>query len=695
MIETARQQLSHTFGYDQFRPNQEEIITSVLEHKDTLVLMPTGGGKSICYQIPALLFEGLTVVVSPLISLMKDQVDALRGNGVEAAFLNSSMSQKEEETVMQQVLHGTLKLLYLSPEKLLTEFDSWLYQVNISLLAIDEAHCVSTWGHDFRPEYAQLGALRDRLPNTPCIALTATADKTTRNDIIKQLNLHQPNVFVASFNRENLSLTVRPNVPKKKKLNEIGDFIAERMGQSGIIYCLSRKGTEEVAAELRSQGFSVGAYHAGMPAGEREQIQNEFINDDLQIICATIAFGMGIDKSNVRWIIHYNLPKNIEGYYQEIGRAGRDGMPSDTILYFNLRDVMVLKQFANKSSKNEVYTNKLYRMLNYAEATSCRRKILLAYFSEHMEEDCGNCDVCLNPPAFFDGTILAQKALSALKRINQPIGTNLLINVLRGSANQEVISRGLNRIKTYGAGKDLSFKDWQHYLTQMINLGVVEIAYEESFALKITPYGDEILFGKKKIELTHPIEEAPKQKRTKKSKKKATGSSDASLFEELKILRKQIAVEEGVPAYIVFHDATLNEIATLKPNTKDELLTVSGISDTKLVRYGDRLLQTIKRFYSQKGDTYLKTFELYEKGLSLEEISFSRELKVETIVSHLTKLFLEGKKVDLSKYINMEEINAVKKLIPELGTESLKPFFEKMNGEMPYFKIRIALTLLS
>lgn len=695
MIETARQQLSHTFGYDQFRPFQEEIITSVFEKKDTLVLMPTGGGKSICYQIPALLFDGLTIVVSPLISLMKDQVDALRSNGVEAAFLNSSMTQKEEEIVMQQVLHGTLKLLYLSPEKLLTEFDSWLHQVNISLLAIDEAHCVSTWGHDFRPEYAQLGELRERLPNTPCIALTATADKTTRNDIIKQLKLHNPSVFVASFNRSNLSLTVRPNVPKKKKMGEIGDFIAERLGQSGIIYCLSRKGTEEVADELRAQGFSVGAYHAGMSSSERELVQNEFINDDIQIICATIAFGMGIDKSNVRWIIHYNLPKNIEGYYQEIGRAGRDGMPSDTVLYYNLRDVMVLKQFANKSSKNEVYTNKLYRMLNYAEATSCRRKILLAYFSEHMDEDCGNCDVCLNPPAFFDGTILAQKALSALKRINQSIGTNLLINVLRGSANQEVIGRGLHLIKTYGAGKELSFKDWQHYLTQMINLGVLEIAYDEAFALKITPYGEEILFGKKKIELTHPIEDVPKKKGKKKSKKKATGSSDASLFEELKILRKQIAVEEGVPAYIVFHDATLNDIATVKPTTKENLLTVSGISDTKLERYGDRVLQVIKNFYSQKGDTYLKTLELYEKGLSLEEISASRNLQVETIVSHLTKLFLEGKNIDMSQYISIEEINTIKALIPELGTDSLKPFYEKLNSEMPYYKIKIALSLLS
>lgn len=695
MIETARQQLSHTFGYDQFRPFQEEIISSVLDKKDTLVLMPTGGGKSICYQIPALLFDGLTIVVSPLISLMKDQVDALRSNGVEAAFLNSSMTQKEEENVMQQVLHGTLKLLYLSPEKLLTEFDKWLYQVNISLLAIDEAHCVSTWGHDFRPEYAQLGELRERLPNTPCIALTATADKTTRNDIIRQLKLHHPKVFVASFNRENLSLTVRQNVPKKKKMNEIGDFIAERLNQSGIIYCLSRKGTEEVAGELRAQGFSVGAYHAGMSANERELVQNEFINDDIQIICATIAFGMGIDKSNVRWIIHYNLPKNIEGYYQEIGRAGRDGMPSDTVLYYNLRDVMVLKQFANKSSKNEVYTNKLYRMLNYAEATSCRRKILLAYFSEHMNKDCGNCDVCLNPPAFFDGTILAQKALSALKRINQPIGTNLLINVLRGSANQDVMSKGLHLIKTYGAGKDLSFKDWQHYLTQLINLGVVEIAYDEAFALKTTPYGEDILFGKKSIELTHPIEEATKLKKSKKSKKKAVGSSDDALFEELKTLRKQIAVEEGVPAYIVFHDATLNEIAIAKPTSKDELLTVSGISDTKLSRYGDRVLQTIKNFYSQKGDTYLKTLELYEKGLSLEEISFARELKVETVVAHLTKLFLDGKKIDLSKYISLEEINTIKALIPELGTDSLKPFFEKLNGEMPYFKIKIALTLLA
>lgn len=693
-IKEAQQILEHHFGYSTFRPQQEEIITNVLEKKDTLVLMPTGGGKSICFQIPALLFEGVAVVVSPLISLMKDQVESLRANGIKAAYVNSSQDVIEERRVIEQAINGEIKLLYVSPEKLFSITDTWLKDVRVSMFAIDEAHCVSMWGHDFRPEYTQLSTIRRQFSDVPFIALTATADKTTRKDIIKQLGLKKATIYISSFNRENLSLEVRASVPKKKKIKEIISFIENRPNQSGIIYCLSRKQTEEIANELRQNNIEAQAYHAGLLANKRAQIQEDFITDDLQIITATIAFGMGIDKSNVRWVIHNNLPKNIEGYYQEIGRAGRDGLPSETIMYYNLADLMVLKKFADGSSQTPIYEEKLNRMLNYAEATSCRRKILLAYFGEDLKQDCGNCDVCKNPPQFLDGTIIAQKALSAVKRTNEEIGTNMLINILRGSSNQEIYSRGYQNIKTYGAGRDISFRDWQHYINQLINIGVMEIAYDEGFRLRITQFGNEVLFRNRKVKLTQPVDrKTQKAKKEKKTKKKLT--KNEQIFEELRQLRGEIAKEQGVPAYIVFHDSSLVQMANDLPITEEEFLAIQGVSNVKLERYGKPFLELLQKISGKKLSTYEITYRFYKQGLSPEQISLERDFSITTIFSHFAKLYEDGKDVNLRDFITQKEIDEVYEAYQELKEDNaLRPYFEYFNETKPYYNIRLALAVL-
>ncbi|MCT4581113.1 MAG: DNA helicase RecQ [Flavobacteriales bacterium] len=693
MIEQAQKVLEQHFGYSQFRPQQEAIIANVLAQKDTLVLMPTGGGKSICFQIPALLFDGVAIVISPLISLMKDQVESLRANGIKAAYFNSSLDPVQERKVIEDAIDGAIKLLYISPEKLFTITDNWLKDVKVSMFAIDEAHCVSMWGHDFRPEYTQLSSVRKQFKTVPFIALTATADKTTRKDIIKQLGLFKTTIFLSSFNRSNLSLEVRANVPKKKKIKEIISFIENRPNQSGIIYCLSRKQTEEIAKELKAYHIEAEAYHAGLSAQKRARIQEDFINDDLSIITATIAFGMGIDKSNVRWVIHNNLPKNIEGYYQEIGRAGRDGLPSTTVMYYNLRDLMVLKRFASGSEQTPIYTEKLNRMLNYAEATSCRRKILLAYFSEDLKQDCGNCDVCKNPPQFLDGTILAQKALSAVRRTNQEIGTNMLINILRGSANQELYSKGYQNIKTYGVGSDISFKDWQHYITQLINIGVMEIAYDEGFRLKITNFGNEVLFKNRKVKVTQAIDRAIKAKEQKKKAKKLT--KQEQLFEELRQLRASIAKKQGVPAYIVFHDATLHQIALELPTSEEDLLTIQGINQVKVERYATPFLELIQAYKDQQMNTFEVTYRFYQQGISPEQIAEERGLSMTTIFSHLAKLYSDGKNIDLSIYVNDNEVQQIRQAYLEIKTlNSLKPYFEFFNEKMPYYKIRLGLTII-
>ena len=696
MIEEARKQLKSVFGYDKFRDQQEQIIKNILQKNDTIVLMPTGGGKSICFQIPALLFDNLTIVISPLISLMKDQVDALKSNGISAAFYNSSISDEEKSIIQSKAEKGELKLLYLSPETLLQLSNSWFYSLKISLIAIDEAHCVSMWGHDFRPEYTQIKALRNQLVDIPFVALTATADKITRKDIETHLGLKNPITFLSSFDRPNLFLNVKGNVPKQKKIDQILDFIEARQNQSGIIYCLSRKETEEWSQILKDNNLNAAHYHAGLTADERDSIQTKFINDEIPIICATIAFGMGIDKSNVRWVIHNNLPKNIEGYYQEIGRAGRDGLNSNTLLFYNYRDVKLLSDFARESEHSEVLIEKLNRMLQYAEATSCRRKILLAYFSEELHQNCGKCDVCQNPPKTFDGTIITQKALSAIKRTNESIGNNTLIEILRGAKTSEMFSKKYNELKTFGIGADLSVNQWLFYITQIKNVGLVEVAYDDNMHLKITPFGNKVLFGELKIHLAEFKEKEKTVKITKEKKAVQSLTPDELLFDRLKLLRRKIAVEENVPAYIVFSDASLMEMASEKPTTENDLLAIQGVGLQKMRTYGEEFLDLIKNFIKDsepKKSTYDETLELIKKGLDINAISQVRNLSPTTIYSHLAKIYQDGYPLNIFSYMTEEELSKVNFVLPKFeNTTQLKPIFETLNQEIDYGVIRLAIT---
>ena len=601
-----QQTLKTYFGYDSFRPLQEEIIRHILGGNDALVLMPTGGGKSICYQLPALLREGTAVVVSPLISLMKDQVEALCANGISAGALNSSNDETENAALRRACMEGKLKLLYISPEKLLAEANYLLRDMHISLFAIDEAHCISQWGHDFRPEYAQMGILHQQFPQVPIIALTATADKITREDIIKQLHLNHPRIFISSFDRPNLSLTVKRGYQQKEKSKAIIDFIARHPGESGIIYCMSRSKTESVAQMLQKQGIRAAVYHAGLSPTRRDEAQDDFINDRVQVVCATIAFGMGIDKSNVRWVIHYNLPKSIESFYQEIGRAGRDGMPSDTLLFYSLSDLILLTKFATDSGQQSINIEKLQRMQQYAESDICRRRILLSYFGETATHDCGNCDVCKNPPERFDGTIIVQKALSAIVRTEQQISTGVLVDILRGNMTPEVVDKGYEQLKTFAARREVPARDWHDYLLQMLQLGYFEIAYNENNHLKITPAGSDVLFGRATARLVViRREEANETKRGRKrklpvlSKELPLGlpnTENEDLFEALRELRKRLADEEALPAYIVLSDKVLHLLSTSRPTTIEEFGNISGIGEYKKKKYGKEFVSLIRKF---------------------------------------------------------------------------------------------------
>jgi ATP-dependent DNA helicase RecQ len=589
--------LKKYFGYDSFRPLQSKIIKAVLDGSDAFVLMPTGGGKSICYQIPALCKDGICIVISPLIALMKDQVESLKLNGVEAAFINSSQSYSEQKYYLDLAMEGKLKLLYIAPERIPSgNFLEILERINVNLFAIDEAHCISQWGHDFRPEYTQLKILKDKFPDVPFIALTATADKLTRKDILKQLSMEDAEVFISSFDRPNISLSV---FPAEDRLKQILNFLYRHKNEPGIIYCLSRSSAESMAKKLEARDFKAGFYHAGMEKAERSEVQEKFLRDDLQVICATIAFGMGIDKPNVRWVIHYNLPKNIEGYYQEIGRGGRDGMDANAILFYGKGDLRMLQKFIDDGAESQrnISNAKLERIQEYAEARTCRRKILLSYFGEILENDCGNCDNCRNENEKFDGTILTQKALSAIARSKEQLNKRSLNDVLRGALNKTVITNGYQKLKTFAAGKDLGRDEWKDYIKQMINHGIIEIAYDDGNKLKLNPTSREILFNSRKIFL---IRHAPEEIQKETPKDRAKEIYDESLFKRLRSLRKSLADMNDIPPYMIFHDTTLKEMSLMKPSDRQDMLQVQGVGYRKYELYGEYFLNEIRNYTEKK-----------------------------------------------------------------------------------------------
>lgn len=598
-LQKAREALQRYFGYREFRLLQAEVIQSLYDGKDVLLLMPTGGGKSICYQLPALTMEGCCVVVSPLISLMKDQVEGLVANGIRAAFLNSSLSFEEQQRVENELYQGSLNLLYTSPEKMCSqEFFTLLKDAKISLFAVDEAPCISSWGHDFRPEYRKLSFLKKSFPDVPVIAVTATADKLTRKDIARQLHQNNPEVFVASFDRPNIFLEARPG---RKKFEQIRDFIRRRPGQPGIIYCLTKKTTESLAAKLQEAGISADSYHAGLDSLLRSSVQEDFISDRTQVICATIAFGMGIDKSNVRWVIHYNLPKNIESYYQEIGRSGRDGAAANALLFHSFSDVMKMRDFisSDASENSQVYLTKLDRMYEYATAAICRRKMLLNYFNEAIEKDCGHCDVCQNPPEYMDGTVTAQKALSAVARCKEKIGSGMLVDILRGSKGYNLVNAGYDKIKTWGAGREHRQEAWFQYINQLILQGLLEVAYEDHNNLRLTLAAKEVLFNGRKVKLVK-AEELKKRQEDKPEVKTKRERVRDELFEHLRQLRLEIARERGVPPYIIFSDASLEEMAAMRPTTEADFARISGVGEKKLEEFGRTFISAIEEYLVEK-----------------------------------------------------------------------------------------------
>jgi len=707
---TPLQALQKYFGYSKFRHTQEAIIQHVLNKQDVMVLMPTGGGKSLCYQLPAVLLDGLTIVISPLIALMKDQVDSLNLSGIPAAFLNSSQSPDEQKDIAIQLKNNELRLLYIAPERLFGKDDRlivFLKTLNVVQIAIDEAHCISQWGHDFRPEYLMLAGLKTQFPGVPVIALTATADKLTQKDILEKLNLHQPKVFISSFNRENITYRVNP---KKNSFNQLINFLDPRKDQSGIIYCLSRKSTESLAEDLKKEGFAAEAYHAGLTNEVKAKNQEAFLRDDVKIMVATIAFGMGINKSNVRYVVHVDLPKNIEGYYQETGRAGRDGLASDALLLYSPGDAMKLKGFAqveNNPEQSAIMLQKLDDMVNYCQLHACRRQYLMQYFDEAFPDNCGSCDFCLSEFTKFDGTLIAQKAFSAIARLKERFGATYVIDFLRGSRSEKIREEH-KQLKTYGAGADIAKADWQRYVRELIAMGYIRLTDDGYSTLKLTPKAEPVLKGLEKVELI--------SSQTTDEQQTDAIDFEAELLNSLRKKRQDIALMENLPAYIILSDATLLEIATYLPQKLDELRLISGFGDIKLARYGREFLSIITAYTASKGlssrisqkapkrerkpraekvpETAKTTLALFRQGRSVAEIAQERGLSPMTIEGHLSN-FIQSGELDVLAIVNEHKIPAIKDAVESYGNERLAPLKEILGDSYTYGEIKAVIAWLN
>ncbi|MFN2366348.1 MAG: DNA helicase RecQ [Desulfurivibrionaceae bacterium] len=601
---TPLDSLRTIFGYNDFRLHQEEIIAGLIRGEDAFVLMPTGGGKSLCYQIPALHRPGVGIVISPLISLMKDQVDALRENGVRAAFYNSSLKAAKAREVLARLHGGELDLLYIAPERLMSgDFLDRLNDIPVALFAIDEAHCVSQWGHDFRPEYRELGRLRAIFPKTPLIALTATAESQTKTDIIERLNLQKSRCFIAGFDRPNIRYIV---MDKQKPREQLLTFLKGRHEEAGIVYCLSRKRVEQVTAQLAQAGISAAAYHAGLSGDERRRVQEDFLHDNLRVVVATVAFGMGIDKPDVRFVVHYDLPKTIESYYQETGRAGRDGLPAEAVLLFSYGDIAVVRGLIEKGrnpDQKRIESHKLNAMVAFAESQSCRRRALLGYFGEPLAEPCGNCDICLNPPELHDVTDEARKALSCVYRVGQRFGIGHVIDVLRGSRNERLLKLGHDRLSTYGIGREQPKEFWAAVLHHLIQDGYLLQDVANYSVLKLTDTARPLLRGEKRLSMARPRVRTAGAKK-KGAKVTADLSYDEELFEKLRLLRKELADAAAVPPFVVFGDKTLVEMAALLPKDDTELLDIHGVGANKLEKYGADFLKAIREFQKDRDKPY-------------------------------------------------------------------------------------------
>ena len=707
---SLEQHLKNYFGYDSFRPGQKQIIQTALQQKDLLIIMPTGGGKSLCFQMPALLKPGLTIVVSPLISLMQDQVESLKDNGIAATFLNSTLDLTETRRRTTDIILGKIKLLYVAPERLLSEkFLEFLElissQQGISTFAIDEAHCVSEWGHDFRPEYRQLKLLRETYPDVPIMALTATATKRVREDITTQLNLQKPYIHIASFFRSNLYYEVRQKTSAKNTFAEILQII-RTIGGSGIVYCNSRKRVDEIAYKLRQNNVSALAYHAGMTDEERTTNQTKFIRDDVDVIVATVAFGMGIDKPDVRFVIHYDLSKNIEGYYQETGRSGRDGEPAQCILFFSYGDKRNIEYLIGQKvdeQEQRIAEQQLRRIINYAEATECRHRVLLSYFGEDFPGNCGNCDNCKYPKPIEDWTIEAMKFLSCVARTKERFGMTYIIDVLRGSKSQKILDRRHDQLSTYGIGKDRAIEEWKNLAKSLLHQGLMDETADGYSVLKLNQHSWEVMGRKTKVKI------AIEKKRQIEKTTTSLAVDEKRLFEELRALRKRMADEQSIPPTTIFQDHTLQEMAKKRPQTLDEFIRISGVGNWKRDKYGKKFIEKIKNYCLKYGLpiksepirdlakvvdnvpslTQIKTLELYKKGLSIHAIANERGVKASGIVNHLAELIEKEQPIDIDRLVKPAIQKEIIAAIEKVGDEKLKPIYEYLQERYTYDDIKL------